>query len=163
MRKSRNVSTIQTAKCVLTQFQWCTTGDQTNASISVHIILWKKQGVRFWGTWKGCTDLPPMVVWHSREDMEEQIQVHWSPMFPHTDSRNHMSVLMIFHKDSEYPCWDGLQLLCDWVCAFQKPTHSIPWNAKKMGSYFYIILTAGRIKNKHGTNLLNKSKITAIL
>lgn len=89
MRKSRNVSTIQTAKCVPIQFQWCTTGDQTNASISVHNILWKKQGVRFWGTWKGCTDHPPMVVWHSRENMEEQIQVHWSPMFPHTDSRNH--------------------------------------------------------------------------
>lgn len=84
-------------------------------------------------------------------------------MFPHTDSRNHMSVLMIFHKDSEYPCWDGLQLLCNWVCAFQKPTHSIPWNAKMMGSYFYIILTAERIKNKHGTNLLNKFKIAAIL
>lgn len=149
MRRSRNVSTIQTAKCVPIQFQWCTTGDLTNASISVHTILWKKQGVRFWGTWKGCTtDLPSVVVWHSRENMEEQIQVHWSPMFPHTDSRNHMSILMTFHKDSEYPCWDGLQLLCNWVCAFQKPTHSIPWNAKADGFIFLHYFNCGKNKKQ---------------
>lgn len=88
---------------------WCTTGDQTHASISVHNILWKKQEVRFWGIWKGCTDLPLMVVWHSRENMEEEIRVHWSPMFPHTVLRNHISVLMVFNKDCEYPYWDGFQ------------------------------------------------------
>lgn len=119
----------------------------SSASISVHNILWKKQGVRFWGTWKGCTDHPPVVVWHSRENMEEQIQVHWSPMFSHTDSRNHECLNDIPERLwVSYPCWDGLQLLCDWVCAFQKPTHSIRRNAKMMGSYFYIILTAERVK-----------------
>lgn len=75
---------------------------------------------------------------------------------------------MVFSRDCEYPYWDGLQPRVRissfvTVCAFQKPTHPIPWNAKMMNLYFYIILTAEIIKHKHGTNLLNKLKITAIL
>lgn len=34
----------------------------------------EETGVRFWGMWKGCTDLPPVVVWHSKENAEEEIK-----------------------------------------------------------------------------------------
>lgn len=110
---------------------------------------------------------PLMVVWHSKENMEEETQLHWSPVFPHTVLRNHFSVLMVFSRDCEYPYWGGLQPRVRTssfvtVCAFQKPTHPIPWNAKMMNLYFHIILTAEIIKHKHGTNLLSKLKITTI-
>lgn len=74
---------------------------------------------------------------------------------------------MVLRKDWECPCWDGLQpsagqLLCDKICAFQKPTDSIPWNAKMMNLNVYDISTAERTKTKCEISSLNKFKVKVI-
>lgn len=109
MRKSRNVYTIQTASMF-----WYNSSDAQLVIKQMHpfqftMFCGRNRKWDFEESERDAQIFPLMVVWHSKENTEEEIQVHWSPMFPHTVLRNHISVLMVFNKDCKYPCWDGLQ------------------------------------------------------
>lgn len=55
---------------------------------------------------------PLMVAGHSRGNMEEEIQVHWSPTFPRTVLRKRISVLTVFQKSARIPAETDYSLEC---------------------------------------------------
>lgn len=100
--------------------------------------------------------------------MEEEIQVHWSPMSPHIVLRNHISVLMVFTKGCEYPYWDGLQprVFISSFVTKSMPSRSllIPFpGMQRWWIQIFTIFNCRKNKNQNETNFLNKFKIVVIL
>lgn len=109
MRRSRNVYAIQTASMF-----WHNSSDAQLVSkqmppFQFTIFCGRNGKWDFEESERDAQIFPLVVVWHSKENMEEEIQVHCSPVFPHVVLRNHISVLTVFSEDCEYPYWDGLQ------------------------------------------------------